>query len=214
MFALLTPQENPTVEREMRALLPPGADYVTGRLVSAEPDATERLHAYAHEMPAMMAQFGKLRFDAVLFACTGSSYLISRGAEAAIAARVAAPVIWATAAIRAEMARRGARRIAIISPYPSALHDAATAYWRVAGFEVAFDARVETGSADTRAIYTLTGDEAAGAIAAARAAAPDLILLSGTGMPTLAALRPDATIPVISSNYCLARAAALLKDAP
>lgn len=214
MLGLLTPQQNPTVEREMRRLLPAEADYFVGRLVSAEADPAKRLRAYAEDLPITLRQFGALPLVAILFACTGSSYLLGRDAEARIAATLTTPVIWATAAILSELRARGASRVAIVSPYPDALHGAALDYWRDCGFDIVFDRRVDIGSADTRAIYGLTGQEAAGAIEAARESSAELILLSGTGMPTLAHLRPDDAVPVISSNYCLARAAVGLMEQP
>ena len=53
-IALLTPMANPTVEREMRAMLPPECDYVVGRLVGPEGDSEARLRHYAEELPGML----------------------------------------------------------------------------------------------------------------------------------------------------------------
>ena len=100
----------------------------------------------------------------------------------------------------------GARRIAVVSPYPDDLHAAGLTYWRAAGFDVIAQHRVETGSSDTRSIYGLGSQAALAALAAAKASAPDAVLLAGTGMPTLDLIEPDGHPPVISSNHCLAAA--------
>lgn len=211
-IALLTPMANPTVEREMRQLLPPQCDYLVGRLVGTEADSVARLKEYAERLESYLAQFGGLELSAIAFACTASSYLIGTEREAEIAARLSIPVLWASASIREELHARGAKRIAVISPYPSAIHVVGLDHWERAGFEIVFETRLDIGSADTRAIYDLTGAEAVEPIAQAKACNPDVVLLSGTGMPTLAALELDGAPPVISSNYCLGKAIVRLSD--
>ena len=201
---ILTPMANPTVEAELRRLLPPEIDYVVARLVSDSADPAERLVAYAREAGAAVNQFGGMTLAALGFACTGSSYLIHAEESAAIAAAFALPFLFAADAAAAELERRAARRIALVSPYPPPLHAAACAWWEGRGFALAHEARVEIGSADTRAIYRLSGAAAEPAVTAALAAGPDAVLLSGTGMPSLDLLRPDDSIPVLSSNFCLA----------
>lgn len=206
LAAILTPMANPTVEAEMRRLLPPQFDWVTGRLVSAETDSQARLVAYAEDVAASLAQFGTMPLSLIGFACTASGYLIGAERERAIGDALGVPIIWATQAIRSRLTAMGASRIAIVSPYPEPIHKAGLAYWRAAGLEVIHAERVEIGSTDTRAIYALGADAAASAIARARAVQPEAILLSGTGMPTLDHLAPEGDPPVVSSNHCLAQA--------
>lgn len=204
--AVLTPMANPTVEAEFRRLLPSEFAWVTGRMVSREADPMRRLVAYAEELGQSLAQFDSLPLSAIAFACTGSSYLIGDARQRAIAATLPVAVIWAADAIADRLAALGARRIAVVSPYPPALHDTGLAHWRGHGLEIVSDERVEIGSTDTRAIYALTPAQAVVAVRNAKAAKPDAVLLSGTGMPTLDLLAPDGDPPVISSNLCLADA--------
>lgn len=204
--ALLTPMANPTVEREMRQLLPAEVDYMVGRLVSADGDSATRLREYAERLPDMLTQFGGMPLCAVAFACTASSYLIGADGEAEVDAALPIPVLWAARVIRETLGALGAKRIAVISPYPDAIHGAGLGYWQAAGLEIAFESQVDIGSADTRNIYALSGTEAVQKVTQAREAQPDAILLSGTGMPTMALVEPRAVPPIISSNYCLAQA--------
>jgi maleate isomerase len=199
---VLTPTANWTVEAEMRRLLK--GDFAAARLHSLDPDPMQRLVDYADQANVTASQFGEMKLAAVGFACTGSSYLIGEARAEAIMAAAPVPMQFAATAIRQYLGRIGARRIAVVSPYPERLHNAGLAYWRTAGFDVVHTARVDIGSDDTHRIYDLDGSEAVPLIAAARALGPDAILLSGTGMPTLASIDPAADIPVISSNYCLA----------
>jgi maleate isomerase len=204
-----TPQANPTVEAEMRILLPPPVAMAVIRLVSPSDDPLVRLRAYLEQLGDLLTQFDALRPAAFGFACTGSSYLVGAAREAERAAeledRFGYPIVTATAAIAWQLKRLGAERIALASPYPIALADAAERYWRAAGFDVAEVRRIDTGSGDTRRIYALGSEDARPATEALRDTDVDAVLLSGTGMPSLALIvEAKGGPPIISSNLCLA----------
>lgn len=210
LVAVATPQANPTVEAEFRRMLPDGFELVATRLTAPGRLAPrERLLAYAEQLESAINSFDTLGFDGFVFACTGCSYLTDRAGEQAevgrLEDRTGRPVVLAVDAIEAELKRLGARRIAIISPYPQWLGDAAIAYWQSVGFEIAAYQGIDTlTEGDTRGIYTL--DEGAGIQALGRfdPAGADAILLSGTGMPSLRALEAwTGPIPVLSSNRCM-----------
>ena len=60
---------------------------------------------------------------------------------------------------------------------------------------------------DTHRIYELTSDDALGALRAVGRDGAGAIVASGTGMPSLRALRilrGETALPVLSSNLCLA----------
>ena len=203
-----TPQANPTVEIETRALLEHYALPLATRLTSSGFTPAERLVDYLEQVETAIGTFDTLEMAAFAFGCTGSSYLTGAHREAELVAaaehRFGIPVVTATAAIAEELKLRNALRIAILAPYPEALTDASASYWAAAGFEIAACRRIDIGE-DTRAIYSLTDAEVASAIERFTPDGADLILLSGTGMPTLAALRA-ARRPMVSSNLCLSGA--------
>lgn len=208
-FGVATPQANPTVEAEFRHLLRGRHLPVTTRLTSRARDPAERLREYFEQIGPAIESFDSLPIAAFGFACTGSTYLIGAEAEDAAVQRLmdhfGLPVITATGAIRAELAVRGARRLAICAPYPVSLCAAARQYWQKAGYEVVSLERLETGSEDTRSIYDLTPPVVAEALTGFAAPDADVVLLSGTGMPSLdAILAADDGPPMISSNLCLA----------
>lgn len=206
-----TPQANPTVESEFSILTPPNASLAVVRLTSTEAAPAERLRGYLERLEEHLEAYDSYRPDIFGFACTASSYFLDGTLQLRILAdcerRYGYPIITAADAIFWALSRIGARRIAILSPYPPDLAEAAHAYWRGRGLEL-----VETGSAgkfekgaDTRGIYALGSADAAEALARIDTAGIDAILFSGTGMPSLpliAEIRSGP--PLLSSNLCLA----------
>ncbi|MEO1137324.1 MAG: hypothetical protein AAFW68_12090 [Pseudomonadota bacterium] len=206
-FGVLTPQANPTVEAEMRVLLPQDGVICSARCVSAAADSTQRLIDYFERLPETVVAFDQLKLDVAGFACTGSSYLLGAEREARLLSdgteALGAPVISATQAIDEALRAAGVTTIAFVAPYPDALIDAGVRYWSAKGYRVHKRFRVDTGSRDTRLIYQLGSADALASVTKARAGV-DAVLLSGTGMPTLALYADVSAPPIFSSNPCLA----------
>lgn len=214
-IGIATPQANPTVEPEMRALLPEAIGVYATRLTHRSPQLAERLEHYISHIPDAIRSFGPMRLAAFGFGCTGTSYHAGRQREDDLAAAASrecgVPVVSAAQAIREALVVLGARRIALLSPYPEDLAGAGYRYWQEAEVPVIAKLRVDPSLDDTHRIYEFTSADALTALRALWQQPPargaDCVLASGTGMPTLRALRQfagECPVPVLSSNLCLA----------
>lgn len=214
-LGVATPQANTTVEPEMQRLLGGASQFtvLAARLSSPLQDSRARLIDYFDRLEATLHQFDVAPLAAAGFACTGSCYLVGREDEdrrLAAASRAAGyPVVSSAQAIREALALLGARRIALLSPYPKWLSEAGQQYWRDHGFTLTSVAGLPADLLDTRGIYRLTTARVLEIYAGLDTRGADAVLLSGTGMPTLRAIaalntRTPAAIPIVSSNLCLA----------
>lgn len=215
LFGLLTPQSNPTVEPELRILLPAGSAVLTARLTSPSSMLRERLIDYGERLGEFVDPFDDVGLDAVGFACTGSSYLTDaedeRRRTQAISARKGYPVLTAAGAVKAALDVLGVSTIALVSPYPEWLTDACRAHWERHGVRVAATVQVRSEIRDATSIYSLITPQVLKAVASFDTRGAEAIYLAGTGMPSLraiVALEPARGVPVLSSNLCLAWALA------
>ena len=197
----------------MAILLPPAIGRAVTRLTSEAELPADRLRDYLLRLDEYLQAFDTLTLDVFGFACTASSYLVDPAVAADTIARCSHrrgyPIVTAADAIAGALDRIGARRIALVSPYPPDLAEAAIVYWQRSGYDVRIVAAASelARGDDTRGIYALGSEDAADALARLDLCDVDAVLLSGTGMPSLPLIASRRSgPPVLSSNLCLAAA--------
>lgn len=208
---IAVPQANPTVEPEMAALLPEQASMLVTRLQGSRSSSNNRLVEYLDNLGESLEAFDTAPLDGVGFANTGTSYLIGREAETRrfgeFSERFGYPIVSAAQAIRDALDHLGARKVALFAPYPRWLIDAGLAYWTSCGYQITDTATVPMGTSDTRNVYLVRSRHLLECIGQLDTSGADVVLLTGTGMPTLRAMPLIAAQtgkPVLSSNLCLA----------
>ena len=217
-IGMLVPPGNPTVEPELYRMVPDGVTLHFARMHAPPSDGPaggaagmeERGRAYRDSIDAPAASLADVRPAVVVLAHTASSYAVGFGQEAPladrIAARTGAPTLLAAQAALAALRHLGVRRLALGTPYPEAISQQGRAYWQAAGFDLVGYHRLT----DVQDIYRETEERAYLLARQADVPAAEAVLLSGTGLPTVAMLERlegDLGKPVISSNQaCLWRA--------
>ena len=126
LIGLLTPQANTTVEPEMAIMTPPGYAFINARLTSDKATIEARLVDYFATLPNQLSQFANAPIGTALVATSGMSYLAGVDAEARIleeVSRSAGIPVFTSAIASVDMLNAlGARRIALVSPYPETLN--------------------------------------------------------------------------------------------
>jgi len=214
-LGVLLPPGNPTVEPELYGMAPPGVSLHFARL-EAPPSIgppggaagmEERTRAYREGLAGPATALGEVRPAVVILAHTASSYALGFGNEQPLIERIAsltgAPALLAAHAVLAALQHLGVKRLALGTPYPESISRLGRAYWEAAGLQVVGYHRL----AGVHDIYADSEERADLLARQADVPAAEAVLLSGTGLPTVAVLERlerDLGKPVISSNQaCL-----------
>ena len=189
LIGVLTPQANITVEPEFSILLPAGVSMINARLTSPKATIEDRMVDYRDQVEGSLHQFSNAPVQAVIFACTGASYLMGHEKEAELCDRIEKargyPLVTAARAVTDYLSVLGAERIGLVSPYPASITKESIGYWEDAGFSVAEVAGVSNDSGDFHPIYVLRTENSMDALMSLKDKGIDAIVMLGTGMPTL-----------------------------
>lgn len=206
-IGLVVPPANPTVEPEVHALLDAAVDVFVARFEPvASVDLQERLRAYRDSFSHAAHSLAGLHPDVLAVGCTGCFYELGQNGEhdwcVSAARRHGCEVVTAAGAVCAVLRRLGARRVAVVSPYPQWLTEQATKFVAERGTLDIADLVQIDNSGD---IYGTANTSVIDSLSRAGAAESDAVLLLGTGARALDVISGiDLPIPVISSNIALA----------
>ena len=207
-IGLVVPANNSVIEPELWSVLPPGcAVYATRLLAKGDltPAAIRRMERDADAAVAALAATG---VDLIAYCDMVTTFIMEPGwNEAAVgrfAEAAATPCISAWTALRDALAKLGARRLAIGTPYPALIHALVPPFLRERGFEVKSHATLDILA--MREVPTVDAARLAEFVSRLETRACDALVLLATDLPTfgsVASLEQALGIPVLTSNQTI-----------
>lgn len=201
------PPQNPTVERELPLVLPPGVSAHYQRMVSRGAVGTlDNLQARAASHLANMDETVQLiagvEPDVIVLAHTATSYALGKDGEAKLTARMEemTGIPYTSALVSGVEAFKalGIKRVAVGTAYDEALTQRGAEVLREYGIEVT----VAECLSDVKSIFEVSSKRTYQLARSVDSDKAEAIFLSGVGLPTvslLGALEDDLGKPVISS---------------
>jgi maleate isomerase len=209
---LIVPSSNTVMEVDLHRRLPAHVQVHTARMFLEEttPEA-ESVMLDEHVMPAAR-DLATVRPHAVVFGCTSGGALRGNEYDRELCERIAAvtggAAISTIASVRAAIARRGARRVGVITPYVDALNAKIRASIEADGVEVAWIDGL--GIEENFAIAEVPVDRIVRfAVESFSGGDVDLVFASCTNFHAVDAMdRIEATlaVPVVTSNHAVLEA--------
>jgi len=206
-IGFLVPPGNPTVEVEMIALAPPNVSVHFTRMVAhgavgTQDGLLERTRTQIAHVAENAALLAMVRPKVIAMAHTAMSATLGAAGEADLVARMerehGIPFITAFGSVLAALARLGATRVALGTPYDAGATARTRAYLEAQGIEVVSEGRLE----GVTNIYDETAARARELARRVDVPAAQAVFLSGLGMPTVATLEDmerDLGKPVVSA---------------
>lgn len=207
-IGLIVPANNSVIEPELWSALPPGcAAYATRLLAKGDltPEAVRRMERDADAALEAIAATG---VDVIAYCDMVTTFIMEPGWNEAAVQRFSAaagvPCISAWTALRDALAKLGARRLAIGTPYPAPIHAMVPPFFKARGFEVKAHATLDIVA--MREVPMVDAERLAAFARRLDTGGCDALVLLATDLPTfgsIVALEAEHGLAVLSSNQAL-----------
>jgi maleate cis-trans isomerase len=207
-IGLVVPANNSVIEPELWQAMPQGcAAYATRVMARGEltPEAVRRME---RDVDGAMAAIAATGVDVIAYCDMVTSFIMEAGWNEAAMQRFSASTgvacISAWTALRDALAKLGARRLALGTPYPAAIHALVPDFFRRNHFEVKAQATLDILA--MREVPTIGPERLAAFIDNFDLSHCDVLVLLATDLPTfgsIAALEAQHGVPVLTSNQTI-----------
>ena len=208
MIGLIVPSNNTVILPEFYSALPDGVTaYETRMRVEGEltPETLRKMVGDAEAAADLLRQTG---VDFICYCCMASTivkgWVWERDLLARFSNKVRKGVTSANCALRDALTVLGAKRVALVTPYPENLNALLPAFFSAGGFEVT--AVAGTPVRDVAAVRGLSPDQIFRTARTLAAEDVDAVCLLATDMhtfPIIEKLERDRGRPVLTSNQAL-----------
>jgi maleate cis-trans isomerase len=207
-LGLIVPPTNTVNESEWSRVLPEGVTFHTVRMpIHLDHASAEGRRALVADVVAKARELAQARVDVVTYACTAGSMINPRHALGEeVEAATGIPLVTTAASIVDALAKLGARRVSIATPYHDALNQHETAFLKENGVETLAIAGLGLGAngpVDFPLIAETPLEKIEAHVKAVFVPGSDACLITCTDFPTLALherLEQSLGVPVVTSN--------------
>jgi maleate isomerase len=208
MIGLIVPSNNSVVLPEFYSALPAGVCAYETRMRIAGDLTPKALHKMVEDADSAAELLRQTGVDFICYCCMSSTIVKGWEWEGALLAQLAgkAPkgVASANSALRDALKALGARRLALVTPYPRSINALLPQFFASAGFEVA---QVEgTPVKDVSHVRALSPEQTYRTARSLALSNVDALCLLATDVETFSIIEPierELAMPVLSSNQAL-----------
>lgn len=207
-IGLVVPANNSVIEPEFWSVLPSGVAVHASRLLARGDLTAEAVRRMEGDADAAVEQLAATGVDVIAYCDMVTTFIMdARWNESAVqrfaqASGVACLSAWT--ALRDALAHVGARRLAIGTPYPAAIHALVPPFFAAQGFEVRAHATLDILA--MREVPCVDAARLSSFVGGLDTAGCDALVLLATDLPTfgvIASLEREHGLPVLSSNQTL-----------
>jgi maleate isomerase len=207
-IGLLVPSHDFNPESEIWAMAPKGVAILASRMDRGALPFIKHISDASHADTAI-GLLKTLKLRVILYAYSGTSYVMGLAGEEAFRARLAArvpatPIVLAAAALSEALRALDVHRLAVVHPpwYSEELNDMGKAYFAARGFQVVSCARI----IPARELTEVEAEEVHGWIAANTPSNAEAVVIAGNGLRAVGAidaLEASLNRPVITANQAM-----------
>lgn len=207
-IGLVVPANNSVIEPELWQVLPQGCAAYATRVMARGDLTPEAVRRMERDVDAAMAAIAATGVDVIAYCDMVTTFVMEAGWNEAAMQRFSAstrvPCISAWTALRDALSKLGARRLAIGTPYPAAIHALVPEFFRRNDFEVTAHATLDILA--MREVPTIGPQRLAGFVRSLDLSECDALVLLATDLPTFAsisAFEAEYGIAVLTSNQAI-----------
>ena len=207
-IGLVVPANNSVIEPELWSALPAGCAVYATRLLAKGDLTPEAIHRMERDADGAVAALAATGVDVIAYCDMVTTFIMEPGwnedAVRRFGEATATPCISAWTALRDALARLGAKRLAIGTPYPASIHALVPSFFEARGFEVRSHATLDILA--MREVPTVDAARLSAFVSNLEIQGCDALVLLATDLPTfgsIAALERDLGLPLLTSNQTI-----------
>lgn len=207
-IGLIVPANNSVIEPELWSVLPQGYAVHATRLLAKGDLSPQAIHRMERDTGAAMEAIAATGVDVIAYCDMVTTFIMQAQWNESTMQRFAqatgVPCISAWTALRDALAKLGARRLAIGTPYPAAIHAMVPKFFQQRDFEVTAHATLDILA--MREVPTVDAARLRAFLERLDLNGCDALVLLATDLPTfssIASLETSYGIPVLTSNQTI-----------